>query len=462
MDFSVSNGNSYINTINDNPRDLVQIGTSYYFYLNDKNLLGEGAFAKVYLGYSTVDNTKVAIKRVNLNRLVPELKANLFLEINFLKSCKHDNVITLYDSFIEEDTGICYMVMEVCDKHLLKYREDVCKEYNVFPLDVFKKIVGQLAEVMIYLHHGLQNGRPVIHRNLNPQNIMMIGDRLKLSSFGLMKSMESMNATTDSVLGTPMYLAPEIVGQGFYDYRADLFSLGLIFFHLYFGVVPYQFDSQNKLFQFLAELFKNPNLKIEYPEKIDDPNLKSLLDGLLAGNPFKRMDTFEFYNHPFVQSCLPQKKVLKRGMIAENLPSNLLLLCPSISSFERSTAVNGVGGHQYRHQPKLFSSSRSNAVKGTSTQSTEVPSSDNCRGDSSLANIVNVGIIINQGQGNLHYEFPSGILYRKMPYLMDLVDLALFKNNPKKEIHLANIQAIYRNLKRVIFIYLFIFSSILP
>lgn len=162
------------------------------------------------------------------------------------------------------------------------------------PLAELQQLAGQLVSALQYLHSNR-----IIHRDMKPQNILLSADgTVKLCDFGFARSMSAATNMVTSVKGTPLYMAPEVVQQQPYDFRADLWSLGVILFELYTGEPPFYTESIYKLVDLI--------LKQAVPWPVDMPtHLRSFLGGLLQKDARDRLAWPQLARHPFVRSSLP-------------------------------------------------------------------------------------------------------------------------------------------------------------
>ena len=93
-----------------------------------------------------------------------------------------------------------------------------------------------------YLH---SNG--IIHRDLKPANILMKGDNCKISDFGFAKSLEDGNTVMKSIVGTPLYMSPQILKKTKYTTKSDLWSIGLIYYEMLHGKTPWPASNEMQL-----------------------------------------------------------------------------------------------------------------------------------------------------------------------------------------------------------------------
>ena len=172
----------------------------------------------------------VALKMLNHGLLYQPGAIHLFKrEAESLEALHHDSIAGLHETF--SAYGTQFLVMEFCDGATLK---ELISSGRVLPEEAVKKIVGQLAIVLRYVH-----SRGLVHRDLKPSNVMVTRSGVvKLLDFGLVKADPTWpdgagsNARTVSrsvaFHGTPQYMAPEQFGPEPVDYRVDVYGLACL------------------------------------------------------------------------------------------------------------------------------------------------------------------------------------------------------------------------------------------
>ena len=150
-----------------------------------------------------------------------------------------------------------------------------------------KKYMRQLSQGLEYL---LNNN--ILHRDLKPQNILLTDEfNIKITDFGFARKFEK-NYIFNTLCGSPMYMAPEIINKRDYTYKSDLWSVGIIMYEMLHGYTPYKV---NNFLELLTFVNKNDILiKIEIT-----PGCRNLLLSLLKKNHNERLDWDDFFNHPW-------------------------------------------------------------------------------------------------------------------------------------------------------------------
>ncbi|AEF97203.1 DUF2341 domain-containing protein [Methanotorris igneus] len=241
--------------------------------------LGEGGFGKVFKVKRKGGTQPIALKVPNLDE---KAKKFLLKEIRAWKNLDHPNIVKMYDAFEEPIPHIEMEYVEGCTINGRKINnlEDYPKPVN--PKDAIK-LIKQIAEGLKHAH-----SKNIIHRDIKPSNILLTSNLTpKITDWGLAKiGAKSSTATTTKGL-TLLYSAPEQIDEEEYgktDKRTDIYQLGLLFYELLTGKLPYEATS---LAQLSLKII-NPNIKPTPPSKIN-PEL-SIFDGIFEKLLAKRKE----------------------------------------------------------------------------------------------------------------------------------------------------------------------------
>ena len=253
--------------------------------------LGKGAMGIVYLGRDPKISRVVAIKTMALAQEfeadeLEEVKQRFFREAETAGRLSHPNIVTIYDAGEEHD--LAYIAMEFLKGSDLAPHT---KKDNLLDIKTVISIIIRSAEGLAFAH--AQN---IVHRDIKPANLMYEAesDSLKITDFGIARITDSSKTKTGMVLGTPSYMSPEQLAGKKVDGRSDLFSLGVMFYQMLCGTLPFKADSMASL------MFKITN---EAPPEITDyrpdlpPCLIPILHKALEKDVEKRYQTgTEFAN----------------------------------------------------------------------------------------------------------------------------------------------------------------------
>ncbi len=198
--------------------------------------IGEGGMANVYLGYDTILDRNVAVKVLRGDLSNDEKFVRRFQrEALSASSLSHPNIVEMYD--VGEDNGMYYIVMEYIEGETLK---QLLKRRGKLTLSEAIDIMLQLTDGMAHAHDSY-----IIHRDLKPQNIMIEDDgQIKITDFGIAMALNSTQLTqTNSVMGSVHYLPPEQAAGKGSTIRSDIYSMGIIFYELLTGELPFRGDN---------------------------------------------------------------------------------------------------------------------------------------------------------------------------------------------------------------------------
>jgi tetratricopeptide (TPR) repeat protein len=191
--------------------------------------LGGGGMGIVYQGYDTLLDRPVAVKLVGHSHLGTEGRTRLLHEARAVAQLNHPNIVAVYDA--GQAAGRPYVVMELVEGESL----DAVRPQAI------EEILTIARQVCAALDHAHSQG--IVHRDIKPENVLLTpGGKVKLSDFGLARSVASRLSEENVVTGTAFYLAPEqALGQTI-DHRVDLYALGVMLYELVTGRLPFTGD----------------------------------------------------------------------------------------------------------------------------------------------------------------------------------------------------------------------------
>ena len=235
------------------------------------DVLGEGAMSVVHRGRDRQLGRIVAVKVLRESMFGHSLVRERFArESQALARLDHPGVVKVFDAGSEGDKA--YLVME------LVAGESLAKVLAAKRLER-RALLRLLEKVARGVHHAHEKG--VIHRDLKPENILVTGDEPKVADFGLAHLVESSPALTrsGSVLGTPMYMAPEQVEGGKeVTARTDVHALGVLLYELLTGRPPHTAESLPEVYAKIAREEPEPPRKLDpsIPWELEAVALKAL------------------------------------------------------------------------------------------------------------------------------------------------------------------------------------------
>lgn len=240
--------------------------------------IGAGSFSQVFLCKSLKYNYLFAVKRVNNSKVIDS-------EINTLIYLNHPHIIRLYEIFNEDEYQ--YLVMEYC-------KNDTIKEKGKLDSEQFIYYSKQILEAISYCH-----SLKIAHRDIKPENIFLDHyDRIKLADFGFAKQFDN-GAISNERCGSIMFCAPEIVKDqsSFNPFQADIYALGITFFYMATGKLPFSNSSADHLKRSI--IFN----QIDFSKYKVKSEIKSMILKMVSKNPISRptinsLLRMPLYNHP--------------------------------------------------------------------------------------------------------------------------------------------------------------------
>ena len=257
-------------------------------YTFSSKKIGKGAFSVIYKGTHRYNKKVYAIKEISYENL-NKIKNTIKREFTVMKKLNHPNIIKLHEVFFDSENKNVYLVLDYYEKgdlfNFLKGKP-LKEKYT-------KKYMRQLASGLKYLHEN-----NIIHRDLKLKNILVTNSNdIVISDFGFARDGDS-NTMFDTLCGSPMYMAPEIMNHKFYDNKSDLWSVGVIMYELLFGTTPYHAKNLIELMKKIKK--RNVIIPKEYENLITD-ECRELLLSLLNRNPKTRITWDNFFNHKWFE-----------------------------------------------------------------------------------------------------------------------------------------------------------------
>lgn len=246
--------------------------------------LGRGAMGLVYKAQDPKINRLLAIKTIRFSDefeedVIQEIKDRFFTEAEIAGRLSHPSIVTIYD--VGDDGDLTYMAMELLEG---KDLDNFITKENLLPLPKALDVVARVADALAFAHKA-----NVIHRDIKPANIMLLaGGGVKVTDFGIAKAISSSRTRTGVILGTPNYMSPEqIMGQKI-DHRSDIFSLGVLFFQLLAGRLPFQGENLSNLLYQITQV-RHPSIREINPKA--PKACEQIIDKALAKDPAERFQS---------------------------------------------------------------------------------------------------------------------------------------------------------------------------
>ena len=196
-----------------------------------KQPIGQGAYATVYLGRGIITNEAVAVKVIDKSIFVNAYNLkNIEHEISIMKRIDHPNIVKLLDVY--QTTNNMYIVTEYCEEG------DLAGWLKTKKKGGEKEALRMLKDIMEGFKYLVS--QDIMHRDLKPANILLKKGICKICDFGFAKDLSEGESTVmRSIVGTPLYMSPQILARAKYTNKSDLWSVGLIYYELIHGHTPW-------------------------------------------------------------------------------------------------------------------------------------------------------------------------------------------------------------------------------
>lgn len=246
--------------------------------------VGRGAMGVVYLGQDPKIGRLIAIKTMDFTQTFEgrfdEVKDRFFREAMAAGRLNHPNIVTIYDAGEEQD--LAYIAMDYVDGKPLN---EFSRPETLLPVPVVFHIMAQVAGALDYAH-----SQQIIHRDIKPGNIIYNPQThvVKVTDFGIARIADTTTTRPGVVLGSPSFMAPEQLKGQEMDGRADIFSLGVTFYQLLTGTLPFRGEDLASLGYQITQgkHVQVSSLRPDLPKIAD-----SIIDKALQKNPDKRYKT---------------------------------------------------------------------------------------------------------------------------------------------------------------------------
>ena len=241
--------------------------------------IGKGNYGSVSLVMNKKTKFPYAIKAICKNLIIKDdLAENILLEKNIILKIDHPFIVKLVKS-LKDENNIYFLLEYVKGKELFEVIRDIgylSKEQTNF-------YIASIMTAINYLHE-----RKIIYRDIKPENIMVIKNGyLKLIDFGTAKEIED---RTKTIIGTPHYMAPEVILGREYSFPVDFWSISICMYEFYCGEVPFGEREEDPMEIYFAIInneldFNEKNVKI-------DKEFKHIMKKMLDKNPSNRLSNF--------------------------------------------------------------------------------------------------------------------------------------------------------------------------
>ncbi len=266
--------------------DVLTIGGKFGDY-DVLALVGRGSMGAVYRIKDPKTGNEYACKVMfpEAAKRNPDYRKRFAREAAFAMSIKHPNLISVYDVGEDPETGLCYLIMDYVSGGTV---EDRIARGGRFPIDEAVSVIARVAGAL-----AVADKMHVVHRDIKPANIMFDADGTpKLADLGIARFNDGSATTTVTsagmIVGTPAYMAPEqMTDSHSVDIRADIYSLGMVFFEMLTGERP---NAGCSVVELLAKAIKGegiPDVRTIRPEV--SSSVAHILNLMCAPKPENRL-----------------------------------------------------------------------------------------------------------------------------------------------------------------------------
>lgn len=267
-------------------------GVDDFYKLGD--ILGEGAFAQVRLAFDLQTGEKAAVKIIQKHGYDPREMEYIIREMDIMKSVSHPNVVNTLDMF--DSASHLHIVLEYMAGGELF---DIIADAGSFTERKAAQVTRDLIKGVQYLHM-----HDIVHRDLKPENVLCVSKswplHVKIADFGLADYTEDgeIRSAGGGMIGTPGYVAPEVVNKKNYGPAVDMWAVGVLLYIMLSGKMPFYGRDDNACLKMIA------SGKYHMPPR-EWSNISSdaisLVKGLLQYDPNKRLTANAALQHKWLQ-----------------------------------------------------------------------------------------------------------------------------------------------------------------
>ncbi|XP_006161805.1 serine/threonine-protein kinase PAK 4 isoform X2 [Tupaia chinensis] len=263
-------------------------------YLDNFIKIGEGSTGIVCIATVRSSGRLVAVKKMDLRK--QQRRELLFNEVVIMRDYQHENVVQMYNSYLVGDE--LWVVMEFLEGGALT---DIVTHTRMNEEQIAAVCLAVLQALSVLHAQG------VIHRDIKSDSILLTHDgRVKLSDFGFCAQVSKEVPRRKSLVGTPYWMAPELISRLPYGPEVDIWSLGVMVIEMVDGEPPYFNEPPLKAMKMIRD---NLPPRLKNLHKVS-PSLKGFLDRLLVRDPAQRATAAELLKHPWLAKAGPPASIV--------------------------------------------------------------------------------------------------------------------------------------------------------
>lgn len=282
-------------------KSLVNPGNIKTYY-EKLQKIGQGASGSVYVGRCTQTKGLVAMKQIDLSQ--QPRKHLIYNELEVMKEAKHPNIVNYIDGFLMGNE--LWVLMEYMKGGALT---DIIDANNLNETQI-AAICFETCKGLKHLHD-----RRIIHRDIKSDNVLLSAEgRVKLTDFGFCAKVSDSQKKRATMVGTPYWMAPEVVKQKEYDTKVDIWSLGIMVIEMIENEPPYLDEEPLKALYLIAT---NGTPSLKSPELLSD-ELKEFLALCLCVDFSSRATAEELIEHPFLSNACSSSELAKLVVIRDD------------------------------------------------------------------------------------------------------------------------------------------------
>ncbi len=332
-----------------------------------QKVLGEGGMGKVYLAFDSQSGQKLAIKELFPEQAGdPNIRKRFQREAKALSALNHPNIVKFYE-FMEHDNS-AFLVMEYAEGQSLD--SYITKVSGPIPE---AKAIDIMAQILLAFSYAHDKG--IVHRDIKPNNIIISPTMgVKILDFGIAKIERDSDAKltqVGTILGTSCYMSPEQAQGLSIDHRTDIYSLGILLFHVITGKPPYDIHAVSDI-DIRINIIRNPLPQVKDVYGNVSDHIQKVIDTATNKNMTRRYQNCREFVEALTMRNLMHQEKMRTITIGRANTCDIILNDPNVS---RVHAEISVAGGQYIYRDVSSNGSVVNGVRVSNDKISVAPGS---------------------------------------------------------------------------------------